>query len=158
LKLGLYAGVGALLTGLLDLDDEEQDWEEWWGRTKKQVAKDMLFSNMPVILGSPGEDATVDFINWSYYSFLKLENPDLTEKEYEKDHAPLARYKNYDDNWWDYLGPYGAPIAKVAEAFEFYNQTGNEELSDEQRTLAFMVLVAQVAQLGGRFPADMMNA
>src|SRR5690606_12845305 len=47
LKLGLYAGVGALLTGLLDLDDEEQDWEEWWGRTKKQVAKDMLFSTLP---------------------------------------------------------------------------------------------------------------
>lgn len=156
-KLAMYGAVGMLLRGMLDLDDKEP-WEEWWARTKKQVAKDMLFSNLPVILGSPGEDMTVDFINEAYFNFLKLENPDLTEREYEKDHAPITRYKGYDDKWWDYLGPYGAPMAKLAEAFKFYEQIDNEDLSHEQKTLAFMAMMSQLGQLGGVLPSDLANA
>jgi len=157
LKLAMYGAVGLGLRSMLGLDDEES-WDEWWAKTKKIVAKDMLFSNLPVILGTPGEDGLVDMINYSYFNFLKQGEPDLTEKEYEKDHAPLVRYKNYDKGWWDYLGPYGASTAKMADIFQLLDKSNDPNLSKDQQNLAIISAMTLAGQLQGYIPADIANA
>lgn len=158
LKLAMYGSIGLLLRGAFDLEDEE-DWETWWQKTKREVAKNMLFSNLPAILGEPGENMTVDAINYAYFNFLQQQDPDLTEKEYEKEHAPITRYKNYQANSWDYFGPYGGSLGKIADVFELADQgASNENLTENQKNLAFTAALIQAGQLRGLVPADISNA
>lgn len=157
LKLGMYTGIGFLLRSLYGLSDET-DWQKWYENTKKQIAKDLTFSNLPILLGSPGEDGLVDLINYAYFSFLKQNEPEMTQKEYEKNHAPLSRYKNYDQGWWDYLGPFGAAIAKISDAVETTKDATSGELTKSQQKLVLTVALAQYLQVAGLLPADVTNA
>lgn len=159
-RLGFYGGIGYLLQQALKMDDDDETWEEWWAKTKKTIAKDMIFSNLPVILTSPGEDFMVDFLNNRYYDFLKAEDPSLTQKEYEKDHAPLIRYKNFDKDWYDYLGPAGAIFAKMADGIGTIKDVNDEDkkLSDEQRRLGGISALFIVGNMLGLAPSDIVNA
>ncbi len=155
-KLAVASIIALLLKNVAGIKLEYEDWDEWWGKTKKIVGKDMLFSMLPLILTTPGENGLTDLINYSYFNFLKQGEPDLTEKEYDKNHAPITRYKGPEE-WYEQFGAYGAPIAKIAESIELANESNDSELTSDQQKLAAIAALAQLAQLNGGLPADISN-
>lgn len=157
LKVMLALAASEAIRGIYDQPEDPEFWEKHWQSTKKEITKDMGLSALPVILGSPGEDGAVDLINEGLYALHKMENPDLTKREYEREIAPISRFKNYDSNFWDYAGPYGVFFAKAHQAYKLGEKSGNEELTEDQRNIALMAMLATVLQTFNLIPADLAN-
>jgi hypothetical protein len=154
LKIGVYGGIGYIIRELLDLDDKE-DKEERNKRMMQSVVTEGVVSNLPLMLGAPGEDMLVDAVNETAYQLSKIDNPDLTKKEFS---APMYRYESKHPIL-DYLGVYGVPIERSAQGFELLGEAlNNDELSKDQKRLAAFAATMQFAQMAAIVPADAVNA
>lgn len=159
-RAAMLLGIGTLLSKLIGFPPKE-DWDEWWEKAKKAAAKEMLFSNLPVILTTMGENVSVDFINWAYYGLMNFDDEGISQKQYEREYAPLTRIDTSNNKWFDYLGPYGAGASGVARLFELqdnYRKADEKNLTDDQTKLALTAAIAQWGQIVGVLPADVSNA
>jgi hypothetical protein len=121
----------------------------------QSVVTEGVVSNLPLMLGAPGEDMLVDAVNETAYQLSKIDNPDLTKKEFS---APMYRYESKHPIL-DYLGVYGVPIERSAQGFELLGEAlNNDELSKDQKRLAAFAATMQFAQMAAIVPADAVNA
>lgn len=154
----LWDQVGDVYEYAFDLpeDDDEEKYKKWWQRTWTG----MIFDNLPLILTAPGEEMLTDAINYVGYELYKADTgEDISYKQYGKDVGlPLAKFTKPTDNELDivldYLGPIAAPFQNAISIGETLGEGYNEDLTPEQRRLAFLVFTMQMANFSGLWPSD----